>query len=248
MKYKAILFDADETLFDFKKAEREAFKNTMIEFGFDYDESYHFSIYKEINDAIWKELEEGLITQSKLKIERFKRFSDKLEVKFDENEFATSYMKHLGNGSFLFDGAEKLIEDLSYKYTLSIVTNGLTAVQENRIKKSVIAKYFKDIVISEELGISKPNPGIFEYAINNIGDFSKDEVLMIGDSLSSDIRGGINYNIDTCWFNPNNIENKTDLSPTYEISDFNGIRDLLLNTKPNVTPKHNPSGNFIITK
>lgn len=73
MNYKVILFDADETLFDFKKTEREAFKNTMMEFGFDYDESYHFSIYKEINTAIWKELEEGIITQEKLKIERFKR-------------------------------------------------------------------------------------------------------------------------------------------------------------------------------
>ena len=228
MKYKAILFDADETLFDFKKSEREAFKNTMIEFGFDYDEDYHFNVYKEIYDAIWKELEEGLITQAKLKIERFKRLSDKLETYFDENEFATSYMKHLGDGSFLFDGAIELVQDLSKKYTLSIVTNGLSAVQERRIKQSVIAKYFKDIVISEEFGVSKPHPHIFEHAINNLGNFSKDEVLMIGDSLSSDIRGGINFNIDTCWFNPNKSENKTDLTPTYEVDDFEEIRNLLL--------------------
>ena len=228
MKYKVILFDADETLFDFKKAEREAFKNTMIEFGFNYDENYHFSIYKEINTAIWKELEEGLITQEKLKIERFKRLREKLEVNFDENKFADIYMKHLGDGSFLFDGAVELVEDLSKKYILSIITNGLTSVQERRVKKSKIAKYFKDIVISEEVGVSKPNKGIFEHALSNLGDFDKNEVLMIGDSLNSDIRGGVNYNIDTCWFNPNNIENKTELSPTYEISDFQSIRDLLL--------------------
>ena len=229
MKYKVILFDADETLFDFKKSEREAFKNTMIEFGADYDEDYHFGTYKEINTAIWKELEEGLITQAKLKIERFKRLGDKLGMNFDENEFATSYMKHLGDGSFLFDGAYELVEKLSKNYILSIVTNGLTSVQERRIKKSIISKYFKDIVISEEIGISKPNPDIFEYAINNLGKFDKNEILMIGDSLSSDIKGGINYNIDTCWFNPNNIENKTKLSPTYEVSDFKGIEDILLN-------------------
>ena len=228
MKYKVILFDADETLFDFKKAEKEAFKNTMIEFGVSYDESYHFNIYKEINTAIWKELEEGLITQEKLKTERFRRFIEKIEMDFNENDFANTYMKYLGEGSFLFEGAKELIEDLSDKYILSIVTNGLTAVQERRVKKSVIAKYFKDIVISEEIGISKPNPDIFEHAINNLGKFSKDEVLMIGDSLNSDIRGGINYNIDTCWYNPNNAENKTNLKPTYEMVDYKELRNLLL--------------------
>lgn len=228
MKYKVILFDADETLFDFKKAEREAFKNTMIDFGVDYDESYHFNTYEEINSAIWKELEQGLITQEKLKIERFRRFINKIEMNFDENEVASTYMKYLGEGSFLFEGAIELIEDLSNKYTLSIVTNGLTIVQERRIKKSVIAKYFKDIVISEEVGIAKPHPDIFEHAISNLGEFKKDEILMIGDNLSSDIRGGINYNIDTCWYNPNKVENKSNLSPTYEMADYKEIRNLLL--------------------
>ncbi len=217
MKYKVILFDADETLFDFKKAEKEAFKNSMLELDIEYDENYHFATYKEINTAIWKELEEGLITQEKLKTERFKRLIDKLDMTFDENDFANIYMTHLGNGSFLFDGAMELIEDLSSKYILSIVTNGLTSVQERRLKKSTIAKHFKDIVISESIGISKPNPDIFEHAINNLGTFNKDEVLMIGDNLNSDIRGGINYNIDTCWYNPNKLENKTDLKPTYEV-------------------------------
>lgn len=228
MKYKVILFDADETLFDFKKAEREAFKNTMLELKIDYDESYHFTAYKEINTAIWKELEEGLITQAKLKTERFRRFIEKLNLNFNENDFSDIYMKHLANGSFLFDGAIELIEDLSSKYILSIVTNGLTSVQEGRLKKSVIAKYFKDIVISESIGISKPNPEIFVHAINNLGTFNKDEILMIGDSLSSDIKGGINYNIDTCWYNPNKLENNTDLKPTYEVCNYKELRDLLL--------------------
>ena len=228
MKCKVILFDADETLFDFKKAEKEAFKNSMLELDIEYDENYHFATYKEINTAIWKELEEGLITQEKLKTERFKRLIDKLDMTFDENDFANIYMTHLGNGSFLFDGAMELIEDLSSKYILSIVTNGLTSVQERRLKKSTIAKHFKDIVISESIGISKPNPDIFEHAINNLGTFNKDEVLMIGDNLNSDIRGGINYNIDTCWYNPNKLENKTDLKPTYEICDYTELRRLLL--------------------
>ncbi|WP_195990249.1 YjjG family noncanonical pyrimidine nucleotidase [Clostridium sp. D53t1_180928_C8] len=228
MKYKVILFDADETLFDFKKAERQAFKNTMIDFRVDYDESYHFNTYEEINSAIWKELEQGLITQEELKLERFRRFINKIEMNFDENEFASTYMKYLGDGSFLFEGAIELIQDLSNKYTLSIVTNGLTTVQEKRIKKSVIAKYFKDIVISEEVGIAKPHPDIFEHAISNLGKFRKDEILMIGDNLNSDIRGGINYNIHTCWYNPNKVENKSNLTPTYEMADYKEIRSLLL--------------------
>lgn len=228
MKYKVILFDADETLFDFKKAEKEAFKNTMIEFNIDYDENYHFSTYKEINTAIWKELEEGLITQAKLKTERFRRLIEKLNLNFNENDFSDAYMKHLAAGSFLFDGATELIEDLSSKYILSIVTNGLTSVQEGRLKKSVIAKYFKDIVISESIGIAKPHPDIFGHAINNLGTFNKDEILMIGDNLNSDIKGGINYNIDTCWYNPNKLENKTDLKPTYKVCDYTELRNLLL--------------------
>ena len=105
MKYDVILFDADETLFDFKKSEREAFKNAMLEFGIDYDESYHLQIYQEINTAIWKEFEEGLITQAKLKIERFERLATRLGVTFDAQAFSTSYMKHLADASFLYEGA-----------------------------------------------------------------------------------------------------------------------------------------------
>lgn len=228
MKYKVILFDADETLFDFKSSEKESFKNTILEFGIDYDEDYHFGTYKEINTAIWKELEEGLITPKKLKIERFKRFLDKLDMNFDENEFAAAYMKHLGNSSILLDGAVELIQDISDKYVLSIITNGITNVQQRRIKNSPIAEYFSDIFISEEIGVSKPNPDIFRHAINSLGSFSNDEILMVGDSLSSDIKGGINYKIDTCWYNPNKLDNTSGLNPTYEISDYNQLKELLL--------------------
>lgn len=228
MKYNVILFDADETLFDFKRSEIEAFRNTIIEFGVAYDEELYFNTYREINSSIWRELENGLITMEKLKVERFKRFLNKLNMDFDENDFANSYMKHLGNSSLLLDGAVEFIEDIHNKFIISIVTNGLTSVQENRIKKSIIAKYFKDIVISEQLGISKPNPDIFEHAIGNLGNFNKDEILMVGDNLNSDIRGGINYNIDTCWFNPNKLENSTELKPTYEVYDYKELRNLLL--------------------
>lgn len=227
MKYELVIFDADETLFDFKKCEREALKNTMIEFGIDYDENYHLNVYKEINSAIWKELEEGLITQKKLKVERFKRLSDKLQVRFDEVEFAKTCMKHLSNGSFIYEDSTLLLEALHKDYKLSIITNGLKDVQDNRIRKSILAKYFEDIVVSEEVGVSKPDPKIFEYALNNIKHTDKSKVLMVGDSLTSDIKGGINFGIDTCWFNPNKNVNELGIKPTYEISNLMELINIL---------------------
>jgi putative hydrolase of the HAD superfamily len=227
MKYEIIIFDADETLFDFKKSEKDALKNTMLEFNIEYDENYHLKIYKDINTAIWKEFESGLITQNKLKVERFKRLSDRLNTRFDEIEFAKSYMKHLSYASFLYDDSICLIESLHKDYRLIIITNGLTDVQDNRIRKSIIAKYFENIVISEEVGVSKPNPKIFEHALDNINYNGKSKVLIVGDSLTSDIQGGINFSIDTCWFNPNKIVNNTEIKPTYEIFSLMELKDVL---------------------
>ena len=227
MKYEILLFDADETLFDFKKSEKEALKNAMRELGLDYDENYHLKIYHDINTAIWKEFEDGRITQDKLQVERFKRFSDKINIKFDEVAFAKAYMNHLSKSSFLFQESETLIKRLHKNYRLAMITNGLNYVQDNRIKKSSIAKYFEIIIVSEEIKVSKPNPEIFEIALNQLNFTDKDRIIMIGDSLSSDIKGGINFGIDTCWYNPNNSVNNTKFKPTYEISNLMDILDIL---------------------
>ncbi|HAG43502.1 MAG TPA: noncanonical pyrimidine nucleotidase, YjjG family [Clostridium sp.] len=227
MKYEIIIFDADDTLFDFRKSERDAFKNAMVEFNIEYDENYHLKIYSDINTAIWKEFEDGLITQKELKVERFKRLSDKLNIDFDEVKFAKSYMKHLSFASFLYDNSMDLIESLHKNYRLSIITNGLTEVQDNRIRKSAIAKYFENIVISEEVQVSKPDPKIFELTLNNMKYTDKSKILMVGDSLTSDIQGGINFGIDTCWFNPDKITNKAGMKPNYEISNLMDLKDIL---------------------
>lgn len=227
MKYEIIIFDADETLFDFEKAEKDALKNTILEFDIEYDENYHLKVYKEINSAIWKELEDGLITQKKLKVERFKRLSDRLKTEFDEVQFTKAYTKHLSNASFLYDDSITIVENLHKDYRLSMITNGLKDVQDTRIRKSIIAKYFEDIVVSEEVNVSKPDPKIFEHALNNIKHTDKSKVLMVGDSLTSDIQGGINFGIDTCWFNPSKIVNTTGINPTYEICSLMELRDVL---------------------
>ncbi|MGE5627535.1 MAG: YjjG family noncanonical pyrimidine nucleotidase [Solirubrobacterales bacterium] len=227
MKYDVIIFDADETLFDFKKSEKEAFKNTMLQFDLEYDENYHFKIYHEINAAIWKEFEVGLITQEKLKEERFIRLSKDLKIDFDTENFAKAYMKHLGDSSILYKDSKPLIESLYGIYKLLIVTNGLISVQSNRIRKSDIAKYFDEIVISEEVGLSKPNPEIFQHSLKNIRCTDKSRILIVGDGLTSDILGGINYGIDTCWYNPNKLLNKTEITPNYEISSLFDLNHIL---------------------
>ena len=227
MKYKIIIFDADDTLFDFKKSEREAFKNTMEEFNLEYDENYHFKVYKEINNTLWNDFELGIIPQEKINEVRFKIFSDALNIKFNTDKFADSYIKNLGNASFLYEESTELIKYLYKDYILFIVTNGLKDVQNNRIKKSSIAKYFKNIIVSDEVKVAKPNPKIFEYALNDTTNTYSDEILVVGDSLSSDIQGGINLKADTCWYNPNKIENKTTINPTYEISNLMDLKDIL---------------------
>ena len=227
LKYEIIIFDADETLFDFRKSEKDALKNTLLEFNIVYDEKHHLRVYQEINTAIWREFEDGLITQKKLKIERFKRLSDKLNVVFDETEFAKSYMKHLSYASYLYDDSIALVESLHKKYRLTIVTNGLKDVQDNRIKKSIIAKYFEDIIVSEEANVAKPDPTIFELSLSNIKHTDKSKVLIVGDSLTSDIQGGINSGIDTCWLNSNKKINQTGIKPTYEIFNLMELNDIL---------------------
>lgn len=229
MNYEIILFDADETLFDFKKSEKDAFKNTILEFGMKYDEKYHFKIYNDINTAIWKEFEEGNITQKKLKTERFKRLSDKLQVRFDEFDFAKAYMKYLSYASYLLENSENLIKNLYNNYKLAIVTNGLTDVQDRRVRKSIIGKYFYDVVISEEAGVKKPDPEIFSLALKSFGNADKSQVLMVGDSLTSDIQGGMNFGIDTCWYNPEKTYNDTGIKPTYEIHNLLDLEKILEN-------------------
>lgn len=227
MKYEVIIFDADGTLFDFEKSEMEAIKNTSLHFGINYDENYHLKVYKDINTKIWKEFEEGIITQKKLKTERFDRFFKRIEMDLNSEEFALKYMEELALGSFLFEESTKLIEKLHGNVKLTILTNGLTLVQNGRIKKSTIAKYFEDIVISEEVGVSKPNSEIFEIALNNISHRDKSKVLIVGDSLTSDIKGGINFGIDTCYYNPNGVENTSGIVPTYEIKNLLELENIL---------------------
>lgn len=227
MKYEVVLFDADDTLFDFKKSETHAFMKTMTEYDDFYDEGIHLKAYHEINTRIWKEFEMGEITQRELKVERFRRLKEALGLAFAPEEFADQYMHHLSHASFVYPEAEDLMKKLQGKYKMAIITNGLTQVQTRRIRNAPLARYFQDIVISEEIGISKPDPQIFAHTLAKLGHEEAGNVLMIGDSLTSDIKGGENYGMDTCWFNPEGKENHSSITPTFEIRKLMDLLDIL---------------------
>ena len=230
MKYKVLLFDADDTLFDFKKTEEFALEDALRKIGIDYRRDYHLSHYKDINSKIWKELEEGRIALKKLKTERFKRYFHRLGVEFDHMDFANIYMDSLGEGSFLFDDAKRIVEELSQSTRMAIITNGLSKVQDKRIRGSIISHHFEEIIVSEEVDIIKPDPEIFQLTMEKINHRDKSSVLMIGDSLVSDIQGGINYGIDTCWYNPQAKENNRGITPTYEVRSLKELKELILNS------------------
>lgn len=228
MKYDILLFDADKTLFDFAKSERYALKKASMDLGISYKESYHLPIYMKINSALWNEFELGTITQDALKKERFSRFIQEIKETKDAAFFSASYLKHLADASFLLKGSLELIKELNPYYRMSIITNGLTCVQTKRVRSSILAPYFEQIIISEEINCSKPNPAIFDYTLHRMQSTNKEKVLMIGDSLTSDIKGGNNAGIDTCWYNPVHQKASGNTTITYEVSSFEQLKSLLL--------------------
>ncbi len=226
MTYTTLLFDADDTLFDFKASESAALKETFEAFGIPYTPENR-TAYETINSALWAALESGTITQERIKVERFSKLLDQVGVAQSAEDMAAAYIEALGRQSILLDGAEALVAKLSKTHRLAIVTNGLTKVQENRIAKSIIAGYFDAIVISESIGFSKPDPAIFEATFRQLGISDFKRVLMIGDSLTSDIKGAHNAGLHSVWFNPQGLPNTSDVHPTYEVRNFEALETVV---------------------
>ena len=218
MTYTWFLFDADGTLFDYDKSEPVALADTFAQFGYAFDAMY-LDAYRTINGQLWRDFELGTIEQERIKVLRFERLlaAIGLASALDAAEFSVRYLENLGNCTHLIDGAERLIAALRDSVRLALITNGLQAVQRSRLAQSSIGDAFEVIVISEEVGHSKPHSGIFDVAFARMGHPSKDEVLIIGDSLTSDIKGGSDYGIDTCWYNPAGASRPMDVLITYEI-------------------------------
>lgn len=225
--YNIVLLDADGTLFDYNKAEKYALYETLMKFNYvgNIDQVKHK--YRDINKNLWLELENGEITKDKLRTERFRRLFIELQLEFDVKKISDYYINKLAEGSFLIDGAKEICEYLSSRYILVIITNGMKEVQLSRIERSVLRPCISEIVVSEDAGVNKPNPYIYEYTLKRLNHNCKKDIIMIGDSLSSDVQGGINYGIDTCWFNSDNVENITTIRPTYEINELKDLFSLL---------------------
>ncbi len=225
MNYEVLFLDADGTLFDFDKAEKNALENTYRFLGIPYDHC-HLKLYKEINQKAWQDYETGKITMHELKIGRFKKLFNDQDMDYDQ--INTMYLNFLGEGNFEIEGASEVCKELSKKCRLVIVTNGTASVQEKRFNYSSIIQYIETMVISENTGYKKPEAAIFDYTLKKIGHKDKSSVLIVGDSLTSDIQGGINAGIDTCWYNSKEVPNKYQIMPNYEIVKLDELLTLLL--------------------
>ena len=221
-----VLFDLDDTLFDFHKAEKIALTKTLVHFGIDPTEET-LALYSTINAAHWKRLELGEISREEVKVGRYRELFKTIGVECDPVKATAYYESMLAIGHYFMPGAPELLEELYGKYRLYIVSNGTAKVQEGRIGSSGIKKYMDGIFISQLLGANKPDKQFFDICFAEIPDFSLSETVIIGDSLSSDIKGGINAGITTVWFNPKGIENDNDIKPDYTIKELSEVPGLL---------------------
>lgn len=226
-KYKMLYLDADDTLFDFGRAERFAIEKLFTAHDLNFDEEI-FHIYTTINKKLWVDIEQQKITQAFLRTERFRLLFSELKLDMDESVAGDEYLNWLAEGSFLLDGAESVCRTLAEHCRLAIITNGISNVQKLRLAKSSIGSTIEHLIISEEARFSKPNRGIFEYAERLTGFNEKSQILMVGDSLVSDIGGGINYGIDTCWFNPKSLKNDKNIVPTFQIEKLSELIEIVL--------------------
>lgn len=204
IEYEVVLFDADGTIFDFARAETFALENTFRELGIPFGEE-DLRTYRRVNHQVWRMFERGRISSVELRSLRFQRLASERGIPADAAAMSAGYLSWLARASFLIDGAQGIIERLRGSVRMAIVTNGLKDVQRGRFGRSPITGHFEAIVISEEIGVQKPDPAIFDHALKLLGHTDRRTVLMVGDSLTSDVQGGVNFGIDTCWYNPDRI-------------------------------------------
>ncbi|KAA9021576.1 YjjG family noncanonical pyrimidine nucleotidase [Niallia endozanthoxylica] len=221
-RYQTLLFDVDDTLLDFGAAERSALRSLFEEQKVlvtpELEEQY-----KKINKSLWKSFEEGKIDRNEVVNTRFTLLFNEFGQEVDGVLLEKKYRHYLEEGHQLIEGAFELISTLQQHVELYIVTNGVSKTQDKRLRDSGLYPFFKDIFISEDTGYQKPMKEYFDYVFARISDFSAEKTLIIGDSLSSDIKGGNQAGIDTCWFNPNEKFNVTGIVPTFQIKRLNEL-------------------------
>ncbi len=229
--YEVILFDADMTLFDFDRAEKEAFGTVMAANGIHCTED-DYRRYKAINQSLWDRLGRGEITKDDVQNRRFTEFIETVKggaAGADGVRLNAAYVEALAECPYLLDGAEALCRNLKeYGYRLYLATNGISRVQRKRFEASAIYPYFEDIFVSEDAGAPKPMPAYFDYVFSKIGEDARRYTLMVGDNLETDIAGGIAAGLDTCWYNPGHQPGKPGIRPTEEADSMMHLEILLI--------------------
>lgn len=225
-QFQTLLFDADNTLFDFTAGERIALEKAFLQHGYPLNEEIR-SIYERINVGLWKKYEQGLLDRRTVIYSRFGLLFKEIGIDDDGIRFEDVYQELLGQQHIFIPNAKEVVEYLYSHYDLYIVTNGVTSTQMRRLKDSGLDRYMKQIFVSEATGYQKPMKEYFDYCFERIPGFEADKALIIGDSLTSDIKGGNNAGIKTCWYNPTQLRKESDIIVDYEIQSLTQLYEIL---------------------
>lgn len=220
-----LLIDLDDTILDFKKAEYVALQKTLRDFGVAPTDAI-CSRYSVINQQHWEAMERKELTRPQVLLGRFTVLFQELGMTVDAAECARCYTENLSVGHYFLPGAREAVEALSKKYPLYITSNGTAWVQRRRLESADISRYFRDIFISQEIGVNKPAAEFFERCFARIPGFDRSKAMIVGDSLSSDILGGKNAGIATCWVNPTH-KSPGNIKPDHEIETLSQLEELL---------------------
>ena len=220
-----LFLDLDDTILDFRKAEYIAIGKTIGDFGVEPTDEVR-KLYHEINKWHWEQLELGNLTREEVLVNRFGVLFEKLGKTVDAVACARAYEKNLSQGHWFLPGAEEAVDALSKKYRLFLASNGTASVQKGRMTSANLYRFFETVFVSQEIGYNKPSVDYFNACFATIADFDKEKAIMVGDSLSSDIKGGINAGIKTVWVNPGH-KDCGDIQPDYEIESLSQLEALL---------------------
>lgn len=226
MRFRAILMDNDGTLMDFKAGEANAIEYTLGILKI--DDPMGAQVYIEINEQCWKDFEKGLITQPALRIRRFRELLEHYGLDIAPEKAAAIYEEALSRQAILLPGALEVVKEISEKLPVLILTNGISHIQHGRIDTSPLAPYLSGLLISEDIGAPKPAPDMYLAALDMLGGLKPSEALMIGDSLTSDIRGAVKAGIPACWYNPEHKPCPDDIKIDYVIDRIEQMAEVAL--------------------
>jgi len=225
MNYKILLFDLDDTLLDFGANEIDSLNKLFQQHGYTFSDEL-LQIYNSVNKQLWVDYEKGNIPLDNVINSRFSETMLRLGKVVDGTQWETIYRELLGNGCQLMDGALEVCQNLSVSHRLFVITNGITRTQIKRLKQSGLYDYFENIFDSQSIGFQKPSKEFFDYVMSHIENFNMKEALIIGDSLNTDIKGGLLSGIDTCWINRKSQKCSAEIQSTYTITSLIELYDI----------------------